>query len=481
MSDLRLVIHTALQELFDERSNGAAGKGLTALLLFRQWAQANGKEPEGAPLLFVSSFLPALAAASKTAADVLRLRFIEKRPVLESAGELHLSEAAIYKAQNRGIDRLTDLLCEREVQAHADRRQELLQRLEAPTNSQLLGVDPLLYRLVELLSNPATPGLLALEGIGGIGKTSLAHVVARHLIGLPAYSDFAWVTARRSDLDLGGALRLDQRPALTAEGLLDALLRQLAPADPGLVALRFEQKQAVLERTLKREPHLIVVDNLETVVDLETLLPLLRRLANPSRFLLTARIRLDREPGVYHLPVPPLDEASALLLVRQEAERNQLTQVLQADDAALRPIYATVGGNPLALRLVVGQLHADSLHHLLADLQEARGAPVENLYTHIYRRAYDSLTASERTVWLGLLLLIGPAATAERLADICEAPLPVVRPALQTLARLSLIDCHGDLNSRYFSLHSLTRTFLQKQVVRWTPGNYSALLLSASP
>ena len=467
MNDLRLTIHTALQELFDERSNGAAGNGLSALLLFRQWVQANGKELNDGALPFVSAFLPTLAATSKTAAEVLRLRFIEKRQVLETAGELHLSEAAIYKAQSRGLERLTDLLCEREMGAQADRRQDLLQRLEAPTTNQLIGVDPLLYRLVELLSNPATPGLLALEGIGGIGKTSLAQVVARHLIGLPGYSDFAWVTARRSVLDLGGAIRLDQRPALTAEGLLDALLRQLLPTDLGLLALRFEQKLAVLEHSLKREPHLIVVDNLETVADLETLLPVLRRLAQPSRFLLTSRLRLDREPGVYHLPVPSLDEASALLLVRQEAERNHLTQVLQATDAALRPLYATVGGNPLALRLVVGQLHADSLPHLLADLQEARGAPVENLYTHIYRRAYDTLTAGERTVWLGLLLLIGPAATAERLADICEEPLPEVRSALQTLARLNLIDCHGDLNHRYFSLHSLTRTFLQKQIVRW--------------
>ncbi len=82
MNDLRLTIHTALQELFDERNNGAAGKGLSALLLFRQWVQTNGKEAEGGALPFISTFLPTLAATSKTAAEVLRLRFIELAPEL---------------------------------------------------------------------------------------------------------------------------------------------------------------------------------------------------------------------------------------------------------------------------------------------------------------------------------------------------------------------------------------------------------------
>ena len=62
---------------------------------------------------------------------------------------------------------------------------------------------------------------------------------------------------------------------------------------------------------------------------------------------------------------------AALALVRQAGAQHNVAGLAAASDADLRPLYAAVGGNPLALLLVVGQLHLSDLPTVLADLQEA--------------------------------------------------------------------------------------------------------------
>ncbi len=80
-----------------------------------------------------------------------------------------------------------------------------------------------------------------------------------------------------------------------------------------------------------------MIDNLETVQDVEALLPTLRRLVNPSKVLLTSRHSLSEEGDFYHTIVPELTAAEALALVRQEAAIRNIPQVLAASDADLYP------------------------------------------------------------------------------------------------------------------------------------------------
>jgi hypothetical protein len=44
-----------------------------------------------------------------------------------------------------------------------------------------------------------------------------------------------------------------------------------------------------------------VIDNLETVADYRTLLPELRKWQGPSKFVITSRLRLLDEPGIFSL------------------------------------------------------------------------------------------------------------------------------------------------------------------------------------
>ncbi|NJN97521.1 MAG: hypothetical protein HC875_27295 [Anaerolineales bacterium] len=224
---------------------------------------------------------------------------------------------------------------------------------------------------------------------------------------------------------------------------------------------------ALLETRLKQQPHLIVVDNLETVVDLEALLPTLRDLSNPTKFLLTTREKLPYESGIYHFSLLSLNEADTLQLIRHEATLSNPPYLQAANEAELKAVYQVVGGNPLALRLVVGQTHFFTLPTILADLSAARGKQVEGLFTFIYRRAWEQLDEITRRVFLAMPLVADGQGTLEHLTDLTGIGPADLRNALTWLVTLNLVDRRGEAHDSYYTIHQLTRTFLHEQVLRW--------------
>ncbi|MCB0228855.1 MAG: hypothetical protein KDG58_13280, partial [Anaerolineae bacterium] len=181
----------------------------------------------------------------------------------------------------------------------------------------------------------------------------------------------------------------------------------------------------------------------------------------------TSRHSLFGEAGVFHMRVPELGEPDALSLVRLEAEQRNLPELVAASDAELRPIYRTVGGNPLALRLVVGQSHVHSLASVLADLQAARGTPVETLYTFIYRWAWDNLSEAPRRALLAMPLVTERGGSLDFVAQLSGLDPGALSDALAELVTLSLVDSRGSALDRRYTIHNLTRTFLLEQVIRW--------------
>jgi hypothetical protein len=414
--------------------------------------------------------LQALEALQKThvqEAKLLEMRFLDLWSIHRLANHFNVAESTIYVMQREAIKQLGETLREAERLAWAKQQENLLSRLAAPSNVHLVDVQQHIDHLISKLAVADSPWLVAIDGLGGIGKTSLADALMRCVISRGSYDEIGWVSARQSQLNLGGAITLVEQPALTTEGLVEALVRQLLPELAAAGRSRATEWLASLRARLKQTPHLIVVDNLETLVDLESLLPTLQELANPSKFVLTSRQSLYTAPNIYHFKMPELSAPSALALIRQEAEISNQPVLAACSDAELRPIYTIVGGNPLALRLVVGQTHTYTLESILYDLQIVRSQANENLYTYIYRRAWDSLDDSSQAVLLSMPLVNPQGDTLEVIAAISDLDVGTVRMALNRLVMFNLIDARGGLNDRRYSIHGLTRTFLHNQVIRW--------------
>lgn len=469
-STLTADLHRALSQYHQV---GSQASPIGYLLLFKIARRASSTDRQATNQVLVTA-VRTLAALYPRDADVLSLRFFDDKPVKIVANQLNLAEATVHKRQQQAIQRLADSVRQSELAARAARTAAIAERLDLPGDLPLVGIQAHLDHLLPVVQTAGAPWLVAIEGIGGIGKTALADALLRRAVESDPLWDVGWVSARPQVFQPAGDIRPVTAPALTADALLYALAKQLLPELPLTALQASEQVVAALRSHLSAKPGLIVIDNLETVVDVTTLLPTLRRLADPTRFVLTSRRSLFDERDIYHFLVPELDPAQALELVRLEANLRNLPDLAGRPDADLLPIVETVGGNPLALRLVVGQTHVHALREVLHDLAAARGQPIENLYTFIYRRAWDALDETSRRTLLVMPLVSARGGSLAYLAEVSGLARADLRNALDRLVQLNLVDSHGfsmgktiDLNERLYSIHNLTRTFLHEQVARW--------------
>jgi hypothetical protein len=408
--------------------------------------------------------LEQLKQINNEGADLLQRRFLDRETVQEIAYRCNKSPDMIFQQQRLIIEQLAEIIWQQELELRRRRACQIETRLEPRAYTHLFGVVEPMAEVRTQLERQSAPWLVALEGLGGIGKTSLANGLVRELILTGAFTDIGWVSARQQEFLPAAGLQLINQPALDVDTLTNSLLEQFQAETSPLLSP--QAKIAALTKLLKDSAYLIVIDNLETAFDYQTLLPTLHKLANPSKFLLTSRHSLQAHTDVYCCALKELNQADTFALLRHEAQVRGIPSLAGASQTQLDSIYQVVGGNPLALKLVVGQIAILPLPQVLDNLKQARGKKIDDLYTYIYWQAWQALDVTSQRVLLAMPL--AQDGDFDQLNAVTGFTLDDLNEALERLVTLSLVEVGGaDLVERHYRIHRLTETFLLTEVTKW--------------
>jgi DNA replication protein DnaC len=437
-----------------------------SLQLFQKQLDQNPTAtPQNATLAVLKLALNEFALSDKAGGTLLREHYELQMTVAELALKYACSESKYYTMQRDAIRALAETLATLEHRHALQLPGSPLQHLPPAPYHYLFGINAHLAKLVPLFSDNHAPWLTALVGIGGIGKTSLADALARHLVEQAHFEEIAWVSAQQVIFSLAGDIQSTGRTALTVESLLQTLLTQTAEVSNVRTLSSVDEALRTLIQRFSTKRHLIVIDNFETIADIERLLPCLRQLVNPSKILLTSRVHPLNATDLFAYQLPELECPDALNLLKSEAHLRNFEDLRQNEDL-LASIYGVVGGNPLALRLIVGQAFLYGVDTVLRDLTHARHSG-EQLYRYIYHYVWTHLEEPTRVLLLAMPLLPEAGGSLDLLLHIAGLPEHEVRTQLTLLVAQNLVTVHGNAQARFYRIHNLTRAFLKEAIIQW--------------
>ena len=303
--------------------------------------------------------------------------------------------------------------------------------------------------------------LLAIEGMGGVGKTTLAIEVAYQCLLEAAFMPNALFDAA---VWISAGDRLEQKHWL--HEILDTIARVLDY--PSVAQLPFAEKHTRINELLHSYQTLVIIDNFDTVVDPD-LLTWIQQIPIPSKVLVTSRDTHQlQQARSFHLN--GLEGDDALELIRYHARRLKLSTLEGAETKDLLDLVRITRGNPQAIALTMGDLKSSghSLHQVLHGL---RG--VGDVLVHLFTRSWAALASSPdaQQVLLAASFFVG-SASKEALSAVVAMPNVRLEQALLRLIELSLIEVYDDGGKTLtrYGLHPLTRAFVGtklKEVPDW--------------
>ncbi|WP_051178924.1 AfsR/SARP family transcriptional regulator [Nocardia concava] len=277
-----------------------------------------------------------------------------------------------------------------------------------PDTADFTGRQDLVLELCAVLGTVAPP-LVAISGMGGIGKTALALHVAHRIRG--RYPD------GQLYVDLCGAGSAPADP----EHVLGAFLRALGVAQKE-IPIGVAERAALFRSAISGRRMLVVLDNASDAAQVAPLLPG----ESDCAVLVTARRPLTALPGVRPASLRVLETEEAVELFARIVGQARV----DAEPEAVRRIVELCGLLPIAVRIVAARVAARPRWTVVS---EAERLAAERHDLDRFRAGDLALTAAFRAGYDQLPVDAARAFRLLALADLPDLPLAATAAALDTV------------------------------------------------
>lgn len=229
------------------------------------------------------------------------------------------------------------------------------QNLPTPSHRVFFGYEEQLRYLLDLLSPHNSVYRISVEGIGGVGKTTLVLEAAYRCLNTHQFEAIVFTSAQ--PYRLAGDRIL---PRLKRERTLGDIFRKICRIleRPDILEADFDGQFEQIQESLADRRVLLIVDNLETLEDLEHVCSFLYELPASVKVVVTSR---EHAPLDFTLHLESLSQADAKRLILQQATEKNIH--LHPENCEL--LYQKTGGIPGAIVYTIGQLGAG---YFLADV-----------------------------------------------------------------------------------------------------------------
>ncbi|MFE7441216.1 NB-ARC domain-containing protein [Streptomyces chartreusis] len=330
-----------------------------------------------------------------------------------------------------------------------------IENLPSPDYAELIGRDREMDRIISVLRPypHSQHAVVALDGIGGSGKSALALETARYYVvnhfkidRSERFDAVIWVSAKENLLTARGTQIRPWRHR-TLDDIFETIAICLGRED--ITRAPADHRVEIVRNTLKRQRTLLIVDNMETINDV-SVESFLRELPAPTKAIVTTRYRIDVAVSV-SLGNLPAGESRSLLrqLVSQTADSGIDT------GTAVDSLIDLTGGLPLAIVWSAARIRLGmTLDEVVEDLSSGHDDLTRYSFSGILERVAvrpGRVEVMHAVAALPAPVTLGLAAGAAGIADQES-----VRAALHDLVRLSLLQRqHGT-----WDMHPLVRRHL---------------------
>lgn len=341
---------------------------------------------------------------------------------------------------------------------------EALSYLPPKAYHRLVGRFNELDQIMNALRDPKRRPMVAVVGLGGIGKTALAREAAERCWEEKLFDHIVW-TSSKAEHFVGEGILKTGISAYSFDELLSDVGRQCDRVD--IPQMPAEQKRAAVQYLLANKRVLVVMDNLETVPESDKLVHDVFQILGQSKLLITGRHRVKHE-RVFTINLGGFPEEEGVMFLREESRERGIEIVAQAARPSLVEIHRVTGGAPLAMKLVIGQIGRQPMEAVLDTLRQASftGQDYE-FYRFVYHHSWEMLDMNARMALVDMSVF--PPLTGGAVDDVqavSQVESSAFWPAIDQLVIMSLVDKIGVIGQDRFALHPLTHYFILADITQ---------------